>query len=82
MLPNGCQSQKEAVNVHADSSSEVLHGFNFLLLDLLLRSGFSPRAFQQLEQHFNNFDQFYGRQKIITHSNTAFCKVMAVGAIL
>jgi len=38
--------------------------------------------FQQLEQHFDKFDQFYGRQKIITHSNTAFCKVMAVGAIL
>jgi len=61
---------------------EVLHGFDFLLQDRLLRSGFSPRAFQQLEQHFDDFGQFYGRQKIITHLNTAFCKVMALGAIL
>jgi len=32
----------------------VLHGFNFLLQDLL-RSGFSPRGIQQLEQHFDSF---------------------------
>jgi len=76
MLQYGYQSQKEVVNLHADSLSEVLHGFNFLLQDLLLRSCFSPCAFQQLEQHFDNFAQLYGRQKIRTHSKTAFCKVV------
>jgi len=60
---------KKVENVQADSLSEVLHGFNFLLQDLLLRSGFSPLAYQQLEQHFDNFAQFYGRQKIRTHSD-------------
>jgi len=60
MLPYGHQSQKEVVNIHADSLSEVLHGFNIFLQDLL-RSGFSPRAFQQLEQHFDNFSQHHGR---------------------
>jgi len=54
MLPYGYQSEEEVENVHADSLSEVSHGFNFLLQDLL-RSGFSRRAFQQLEQPFDNF---------------------------
>jgi len=49
MLQNVYQSQKEVVNLHADSLSEVLHGFNFLLQDLLLRSCFSSCAFQRLE---------------------------------
>jgi len=91
MLPCGYQWQKEVENVNADSLSVVLHGFAFLSQDFLLRSSFSSRAFQQLHEHFDNFSQFCGRQKIRTqnknqnsilrqtenHLNTAFCKVMS-----
>jgi len=70
MLQYGYQSQKEVVNLHACSLSEVLHGFNFLLQDLLLRSCFSPCAIKKFDQYSKNF-----RATLFFRASASYAKI-------